>query len=134
MTPDQIALVKHSFDNLKPFDLRAADVFYDYIFDNAPAIREMFPIDTSEQKQKLIQTLSTVTQYLHRPEILLPIVEELGRIHKDYGVIAEHFPLVGEALINAFDEVQGDAFTDDMREAWEEAYSLLSSTMIKAMQ
>ena len=45
----------------------------------------------------------------------------------------DHFTSVAHALIWTLEQGLGDAFTDDVRDAWVGAYDLLSSIMIAAM-
>ena len=64
-------------------------------------------------------------------ELLTEIMEELGEKHIRYGVKAEMFGVMGEALIHTLDAILGDDFTDQVREAWETTYRELSADMIK---
>ena len=43
MTSDQIALVQSSFKSVAPIASKAADLFYDRLFEIAPEVRPMFP-------------------------------------------------------------------------------------------
>jgi hemoglobin-like flavoprotein len=45
MTPEQIDLVRKSFDALWPFRRKLADQFYDRFFELAPDTRRLFPTD-----------------------------------------------------------------------------------------
>ena len=85
MTPDQIALVQQSFAKVEPIADQAADIFYDRLFERAPAVRPMFPDDMTAQKRKLMEMLSTAVADLHRIDRILPALEDLGRRHVDYG-------------------------------------------------
>lgn len=59
MTPEQINLVQTSFKSVAPIASKAADLFYDRLFEIAPDVRPMFPADLSGQKVKLIAMLAT---------------------------------------------------------------------------
>jgi hemoglobin-like flavoprotein len=50
----------------------------------------------------------------------------------DYGVRAEHYAPVGQALIWTLQQGLGPDFTPEVQEAWLAAYGVLSSTMIDA--
>ena len=54
MTPDQVTLVQFSFKSVAPIAAKAADLFYDRLFEIAPEVRQLFPADLSGQKVKLI--------------------------------------------------------------------------------
>ena len=49
-------------------------------------------------------------------------MQALGRRHAGYGVRPEHYDTVGAALLWTLEQGLGDAFTDDVRAAWAEAY------------
>jgi phage-related protein len=42
MTPQQVALVQQSFSQVAPIADKAAEIFYDRLFDVAPAVRHCF--------------------------------------------------------------------------------------------
>lgn len=46
----------------------------------------------------------------------------------------EHFQPVAEALLWTLEQGLGDAWDDEVKAAWTEAYVLLSTTMIDAMK
>ena len=50
MTPDQVTLVQFSFKSVAPIAAKAADLFYDRLFEIAPEVRQLFPADLSGQK------------------------------------------------------------------------------------
>ena len=69
MTPDQIKLVQQSFSKVAPISDKAAVIFYDRLFEVAPAVRAMFPSDMTEQRKKLMSTLAVVVSGLSNLEI-----------------------------------------------------------------
>ena len=99
MTPQQIALVQASFAKVVPIAGTAADLFYARLFEIAPDVRRMFPDDMALQKKKLMVMLGTAVNGLSRLDALLPVVHALGERHAGYGVQAEHFEPVGQALL-----------------------------------
>lgn len=133
MTPDQIALLRTSFDAVRPISVQAAALFYNRLFEIAPEVRPLFKGDMAEQGRKLMATLAVVVNGISDMEKLRPAVEALGRRHADYGVKAAHFAPVGAALLWTLEQGLGEAFTPDVRAAWTEAYAALSATMIEAM-
>ena len=129
MTPDQIKLVQESFARVVPIADQAADLFYDRLFEIAPDVRPLFPEDMAAQKRKLMQTLSAAVGSLHRVEEVLPLLEDLGRRHVDYGARPEHYDTVGEALIWTLGQGLGEAFTPAVEEAWTKTYTMISEVM-----
>ena len=132
MTPHQIALVQQTFARIAPSAATAADLFYERLFATAPELRLLFPDDLAEQKTKLMAMLTTVVNGLPRFHALMPAVRALGRRHKGYGVTAEHFYPIGAALIWTLQQGLGDAFTEEVADAWVTTYATLSQAMIEA--
>lgn len=132
MTPEQIALVQTSFKSVAPIASKAADLFYDRLFDIAPEVRAMFPADLSSQKVKLITMLATAVNNLHQLNVILPAVRDLGSRHRGYGVTEDHYAPVGAALLWTLEQGLGPAFTTDVKAAWGEAYAALAGAMQSA--
>lgn len=129
MTPRQIKLVQSSFGQVRPIAATAADLFYNRLFSLDPSLRAMFKGDMSRQGQMLMSMIGAAVLGLSNLEKLAPVVRDLGARHVGYGVRAEHYVTVGEALIWTLEQGLGDAFTDEVREAWIATYSLLSDVM-----
>ena len=132
MTPAQVALVQDSFKKVIPIAATAADLFYDRLFAIAPEIRQLFPADLRQQKLKLVAMLATAVGSLHDIHSILPAVEESGRRHVAYGVLPDHFEPVGAALLWTLEQGLGSDFTPPVKEAWTEAYMILSGAMKNA--
>lgn len=129
MTPEQVAMVQDSFNNVLPIADTAADLFYDRLFTIAPDVRPLFPDDLKEQKKKLIGMLATAVTNLHQAEKIIPAVEQLGKRHVGYGVTAKHYEPVGTALLWTLEQGLGPDFTLPVKEAWTETYMTLAGVM-----
>ena len=130
MTPDQVKLVQDSFAKVAPISETAAVLFYDRLFEIAPAVKAMFPADMTEQRKKLMATLAIVVGGLGNIESVLPAASALAIRHVSYGAKAEHYPVVGAALLWTLQKGLGDAWTPDVADAWTAAYGTLSGYMI----
>ena len=130
MTPRQIALVQSSFAQVLPIADTAAGMFYARLFELAPQVRPMFKGDIAEQGRKLMTTLGVVVRGLSSLESVLPAASVLARKHVGYGVKAEDYGSVGEALLWTLDKGLGEGWTPDVAAAWQRAYATLSSYMI----
>ena len=130
MTPEQIKLVQQSFAKVAPISDQAAAMFYDRLFEIAPAVKGMFPSDMREQQRKLMATLAIVVNGLSSLEMILPAASSLATRHVAYGAKAEHYPVVGEALLWTLEKGLGSAWTPDVADAWRAAYVSLSEFMI----
>jgi len=130
MTPDQVKLVQQSFAKLAPIADQAAVMFYDRLFEVAPQVKAMFPADMAEQRRKLMATVSAVVNGLGTLESVLPAASALARRHVSYGAKAEHYPVVGGALLWTLEKGLGDGWTTEVADAWTAAYGTLSGFMI----
>lgn len=132
MTPQQIELVQTSFQKVVPIAGTAADLFYDRLFETAPATRALFPQDLAEQKKKLMAMLATAVTNLHKLDAILPAVKALGQRHKGYGVTADLYAPVGAALLWTLEKGLGPDFTSETKTAWTDAYAALAAVMTEA--
>jgi hemoglobin-like flavoprotein len=130
MTPDQVKLVQQSFAKVAPISETAAMLFYDRLFEVAPKVKAMFPADMTEQRRKLMATLAAVVNGLGNLESVLPAASALAKRHVSYGARAEHYPVVGAALLWTLEKGLGDGWTPEVAEAWTAAYGTLSGFMI----
>ena len=87
----------------------------------------------ADQRTKVVAMLSDIVANLDHLDDLIPTVAALGRRHRDYGVRDADYDRVREALLGAIGSALGDAFTRDVRTAWEEAYALMASVMKRAV-
>ncbi|MEE8056572.1 MAG: globin domain-containing protein, partial [Pseudomonadales bacterium] len=132
MTPEQIKLVQDSWQKVELIAEQAADIFYSTLFEMDPSVKLLFKGDIKQQGEKLMNMIGAAVGLLDRTEQLIPVVQKLGERHGGYGVIADHYDTVGEALLDTLDAGLGDDFTDDVRAAWAEVYGILAKTMIDA--
>jgi hemoglobin-like flavoprotein len=130
MTPDQVKLVQDSFAKVAPISEAAAVLFYDRLFEIAPPVKAMFPDDMTEQRRKLMAMLAAVVNGLGNLEQILPAASALAKRHVGYGAKAEHYPVVGAALLWTLEQGLGDGWTPDLADAWSTAYGTLSGYMI----
>jgi hemoglobin-like flavoprotein len=61
---------------------------------------------------------------------ILPAASALAKRHVGYGAKAEHYPVVGAALLWTLEKGLGEAWTGEVADAWTTAYGTLSGFMI----
>lgn len=132
MNVDQIAIVQETFEKVRPISETAAEMFYKHLFELNPSFKSLFKKDMKKQGRMLMQMLSFAVSGLDDPDSILPTIQDLGKRHVRYGVKEEDYDTVGEALLWTLGQGLGEDFTDDAKEAWTEAYKLLSGVMINA--
>ena len=133
MTDEQIVLIKKTwrlFRDINP--VLVGDTFYSKLFADNPGLRKMFPKYMNEQYKKLIDMLSTIVARLDHLEDLSEDIAAMARRHVHYGVKAEHYKLVGNALLWTLQQGLSNEWTPEVKEAWTRCYNTLADTMIKA--
>ena len=132
MTPRQIELVKSSWQKVLPISDTAAEIFYGKLFAMEPAVKPLFKGDMKEQGRKLMAMITTAVAALDRLDQIVPAVQDLGRRHVKYGVKDAHYDTVAGALIWTLGQGLGEAFTEEVKQSWVAAYTVLATTMKKA--
>jgi len=132
MTPEQIALVKSSWQQVMPMADKAAELFYAKLFELDPELRPLFKGDMEEQGRKLMLMINTAVNGLDAPEAIVPAVQAMGVRHAGYGVQDAHYDTVGVALLWTLGQGLGASFTPEVKNAWASAYGLLANTMKEA--
>lgn len=131
--PLQIELLETSFEAVKPAGEELVAYFYDLLFERHPGVQPLFAnADMQEQQGKLLSALALVVANLRKPDVLVPALQELGRKHVAYGAEPAHYDAVGAVLLDSLAAIAGDVWTDELRDAWAEAYGLAASVMIEA--
>jgi len=132
MTPEQIDLVRKSFDALWPYRRRLAEQFYGRFFELAPDTRRLFPDDMEKQQLKLMDTIAAIVGTLDQREIFQSIISHTGRKHAEFGVRKSHFVAFGDALIWGLQRQFGPEFTPEMQQAWIVLYDAIQAEMMRA--
>jgi hemoglobin-like flavoprotein len=132
MTPEQVALVQGSWQQVVPIKDKAAELLYGRLFEMDPALKSLFKGDMAQQGRKLTAMLTTIVNKLNRLDELVPAAQALGRRHAGYGVKEEHYATVGDAFLWTLRTGLGSAFNDDVKAAWIAAYTTLANVMIDA--
>ena len=128
-----IDIIKSTVPALKEHGLEITTTFYKTMFENNPEVKEMFNMDKQEsgaQPKALAMTVLAAAQNIDNLEVLLPAVKKIGQVHVNTNVKPEHYPIVGKNLLIAIKEVLGDAATDEVLNAWGEAYEVIAKVFI----
>ena len=130
MNAERKRLVQQSWESVSRDHDRLVVAFYDRLFEIDPVARSLFAkTNMISQRAKFIEMLGEIVRNLDLPGGLIPTISALGRRHVDYGVREIDYDRVREALFGALETTLGNAFTDELRDAWEEAYALTAGVM-----
>lgn len=132
MTPQQVQMIQSTWQSVVPIKEKAAELFYGKLFELDPTLQPLFKGDMKEQGRKLMAMINVVVTNLDKLDTLVPAVQDLGKRHVAYGVTDSHYATVGGALLWTLAAGLGDAFTEDVKGAWAQAYGVLSGVMTEA--
>jgi len=128
----EIDVLERSFAAVAPRGDELAELFYRNLFTDYPEVQSLFEnADMAEQKKKLLASLKLVVENLRRPDVLKPALEQMGARHLEYGAEEAHYPAVGATLLKSLAEIAGDLWTDELSDAWEQAYGAVSEIMLE---
>jgi hemoglobin-like flavoprotein len=130
ITPQQVALIRQSFDAIWPVRGKLSDLFYERFFALAPDARALFPDDMERQSRKLMDMIAAIVGAIEHREVFRTIITRSGRDHVRFGAKPEHFAAFGEALIWGLQQQFGAAFTPEQRDAWAALYSAVQHDML----
>lgn len=129
MIEEQIKLVQDSWAKVVPISETAAELFYGRLFELDPSLKPMFKTDIKEQGKKLMTMIGVAVKGLTNLESIVGAVQDMGKRHAGYGVKDEHYDTVAAALLWTLEKGLEDAFTEEVKAAWVETYTLLATTM-----
>ncbi|WP_297540928.1 globin domain-containing protein [Amycolatopsis sp.] len=122
-------LIRESFAAVEARAQELSQYFYGALFVIAPDTRNLFPVNMTTQRDRLLRALVYVVQMVDRPDELVTFLGQLGRDHRKFDVLARHYDAVGMALISALKRFLGKRWTTDVEIAWTTAYGLIAKTM-----
>lgn len=106
-----------------------AQIFYDKVFTLAPHVRALFRNNMTDQGRLLTHMLGGIVYSLSRPEHLKRGLAKLGQSHVHYGVKAEYYPIVKQAMLETIDQVLGEVKTPQTMKAWSAALDYVIDAM-----
>jgi len=130
LTVSEMNIIRRTFLTLGVESAYAEELFYQHLFSNKPELRELFSRGISVQSEKLTNMLGMIVSQIHNLPELLPMLVDLAKRHIVYGVKAEHYKGVGEALIAMLRNILGSDFDPKVEAAWTKAYDGIAVTMV----
>ena len=106
--------------------------FYSDLFIKHPEVRDLFPISMKAQREHLIGALAQIVTQVDRVDDLGVFLQGLGRDHRKFGAVAEHYAAVGDSLLATLAHFAGDAWTPEIAADWADAYRLVADAMMAA--
>jgi len=133
--PLDIQMIRDSFSKAKPIAGEVADKFYENLFEIAPPAKALFEsVEMDTQKKALMNSLVFVVDNIDKEKKLHDYLFKMGARHFDYGATEDHYPIVGEALLNTLAHFLGDEWTPELEDQWVLAYQAISGMMIEGQR
>ncbi|MFP7296479.1 NO-inducible flavohemoprotein [Neobacillus niacini] len=128
-----IEIIKSTVPVLEQHGETITTRFYQLMFGNHPELLNIFNHANQKQgrqQRALAGTVYAAAQYIDNLEAILPVVKQIAHKHRSLGIKPEHYPIVGKHLLLAIKDVLGDAATDEIINAWGEAYGVIADVFI----
>lgn len=128
-----ISIVKSTVPVLEQHGETITTRFYQLMFGNHPELLNIFNHANQKQgrqQRALAGAVYAAAMYIDNLETILPVVKQIAHKHRSLGIKPEHYPIVGKHLLLAIKDVLGDAATDEIMDAWTEAYEIIADAFI----
>jgi len=107
---------------------------YERLFSEHPETKEFFANTKDGQAERLANAVLAYAQNIENLEKMGPSITAIAKKHVAVNVQADHYPIVGEVLLAAMQDVLGEAANEEVIEAWKEAYFFLARIFIDKEQ
>jgi hemoglobin-like flavoprotein len=122
---DQQVIIRNTFATIATQADMAAHIFYQRLFYLEPDFRTMFRVRMDEQGHHFMLAVSAVVTAIAAPDLIKPILRQLGKRHLGYGVEHEHYEIMKRALLGTLRDILKDDYTPSVEEAWSALYTWL---------
>ena len=133
LSQNTITVVKSTAPILQEHGETLTKHFYERMFSHNPEVGPFFnPANQAEgtQQRALAQAICAYAANIDNLDVLGDAVELIANKHVSLMIKPEHYPIVGENLLASIKEVLGDGATDDIINAWAEAYGFLTDVLV----
>lgn len=128
-----IDIIKSTVPVLEIHGVAITTNFYQKLFTNHPELLNIFNHTNQiqgRQQAALANMVYQAAKHIDQLEAVLPAIIQVAHKHRSLGIKPEHYPLVGQNLLAAIKDVLGDAATDEIIDAWAEAYGVIADVFI----
>lgn len=131
LSPETVAIVKATVPALQTHGSAITAKMYDRLFRDEH-IRSLFNHANQANGKQINALAGAILAYASNIDnlgALLPAVERIAQKHVGFHILPEHYPYVATALLGAIGDVLGEAATEDILNAWGEAYWFLAGIL-----
>lgn len=128
----RVDLLQRTVEVVERRRVEAVTYFYSYLFASHPELRSVFPITDVKQHDRLFRGLVHVVKNSHLMSAMADDLAQVGREHRKFDTVVQHYRAVGESLLAAVAAVLGDAWSPEVAAAWQSAYRNAAEIMVRA--
>jgi len=128
-----IEIVKATVPVLAVHGEAITKTFYQLLFERNPSLKNVFNMTHQvhgTQPRALANAVYAYAANIENPAVLAKAITQITQKHTSLSVTPEMYDIVGTNLLEAIKIVLGDAATDDIINAWAEAYQELANLLI----
>ena len=128
-----IDIVKSTAPILKKQGKEITTRMYEIMFQNHPEVQSQFNMSDQadgSQPAKLANAVYAYATHIDDLPALKSAVETIAHRHVQTHVTPEQYPVVGECMLQAMQDVLGEGATPEVITAWAEAYQALAEVFI----
>jgi NAD(P)H-flavin reductase/hemoglobin-like flavoprotein len=124
--------LRESWARVTTHGVQVPQFFYARLFLAHPELRELFPVSMAVQSDRLVGAIGEIASNVDDLMPLAPTIERLGRAHRRFAVLDEHYPILLESWLATLAHFLGDEWTDGLASDWTDAYTVVATMMIEA--
>ena len=135
LSEQTIQIVKATAPGLAEHGETITRHFYQQMFSQSPELLNIFNATnqkTGRQQAALANAVYAYAANIDNLGVLTAAVQRIAHKHASFNILPEQYPIVGKHLLEAVAYVLGDAATDEILNAWREAYGFLAALFIEA--
>ncbi|NEA32668.1 globin domain-containing protein [Streptomyces sp. SID13031] len=126
--------LQHSWDRVTEHGEKVPLYFYSHLFVSHPEVRPMFPLSMSNQRDKFVGALGRIVSHAEQIDKDAAFLQHLGRDHRKYAVVADHYNAVGASLCATLMHFLGSEWDEELAVHWTAAYQVVARIMVEAAE
>lgn len=126
--------LQRSWDRVTEHGEQVPLYFYSHLFVSYPEVRPMFPLSMSNQRDKFVGALGRIVSHADQIENDAAFLQHLGRDHRKYAVVADHYNAVGASLCATLKHFLGPEWDEELAGHWTAAYQVIARMMVEAAE
>ncbi|HCZ2075131.1 TPA: nitric oxide dioxygenase [Staphylococcus aureus] len=134
LTEQEKDIIKQTVPLLKEKGTEITSIFYPKMFKAHPELLNMFNQTNQKrgmQSSALAQAVMATAVNIDNLSVIKPVIMPVAYKHCALQVYAEHYPIVGENLLKAIQDVTGLEEHDPVIQAWAKAYGVIADVFIQ---